>query len=196
MDEFNKTIEEYTQKLPLESQAILKSTNWKPTAEEIGKKYSLDDEQIAILQEEILFVLIGVEEEDDLQNNLEVELNISEILAGELYSDVKKRIIALILNKFKSSQPKVSNSENSSDDPYFIALTEEESVYKNNIPPNLPTEEPLPADFLNNKLNSIVVSKKEETPMTEQTIPAPVATVPENRPTKSYVADPYREPTN
>jgi hypothetical protein len=204
MDEYNKLIEECTNNLPDDSRVVLKSTDWKKILLEIANKYSLKNEQYLKLEELVLFVLLAIEDENDLKQNIENEVLVSSILAEELKNEISDRIFSLIIKRFEDLQEKdkemEDGDENEADDSemiesVYIPIPENTNQKYDNldIPPiNLPTEENIPDDFVNNKLNQVVISKKEDIPEIKPAVDQkPIS---QNPIIKSYTADPYREP--
>lgn len=204
MDEYNKLIEECTNNLPDDSRVVLKSTDWKKILLEIANKYSLKNEQYLKLEELVLFVLLAIEDENDLKQNIENEVLVSSILAEELKNEISDRIFSLIIKRFEDLQEKdkrmEDGDENEADDSemiesVYIPIPENTNQKYDNldIPPiNLPTEENIPDDFVNNKLNQVVISKKEDIPEIKPAVDQ--KPIPQNPIIKSYTADPYREP--
>lgn len=231
MNEFDLKINEYLQELPEKTRSVILSSRWQSTANQIAKKYSLTNEQTEILIQQIWIFLIGGGDIENMTNELKDELGLSQLLAGEIYTEIEERIFKTIINKLNETEDKkeatketVFEVENPSDIPPDnlptgeIDLddegfdTKEEGEQKNQIG-NIKLDE----NTKNQILNSIT-EFKVETPQEIKTEPFPQIPTPptqqetksidfnskfdtvikqtntENKPTKSYVNDPYREP--
>lgn len=148
MNEFDKIIEQYKSQLPEISKKIINSQEWKITLTEIAKKYSLDENQTFIMEREVLFVLIGIEPEEDLKDNLQNELSISDLLSNELFNEIDKRVISVIIKKFetesgqKNTVDEKNAEETDTDDEIFsIKLGNPKNEIIDTVPANLPTGE-------------------------------------------------------
>jgi hypothetical protein len=97
MDESTQQIKEYLNKLPKPLQDAILSNEWRKRLGEIGQKYSLHLDQISSLEYEVLFVMIGMEPQNDLVENIQRELAVSKILAEQLAGDIDARIFKYIL---------------------------------------------------------------------------------------------------
>jgi hypothetical protein len=215
MNEYEATIEQYINELPVGLQNQIKNGTWKLALSEISKKYSLTEEQKINLEREVLFVMIGIEDENDLDQNLVEELFISKLLSGELVEEIGNKIfkpISTKLSEISTKDPVADKTINES------VLSESENTrYQtvsnrvNHIPDNLPTAEPLPKEdeMVENRF-SILDQQKDvgmqiQTPVSkpivnffDQKLQTPTVSIKDSlepqRPVKQYTADPYREP--
>lgn len=220
MSEYDIEIEKYINELPSELQKQIRDNVWKLTLSDISKKYSLSEEQKINLEREVMFVMIGIEDELDLNQNLITELSVSKILSDELVDEIGNKIFNTISNKINNSLNPQSIQK--------VALSK-----INHIPDNLPTEEPLPPEDeevvtektidhseekaliekqLQEQLQGVAEEKNKEqiqepvsrSPINffDQKLNTPTVSPKENiqsnptpeRPVKQYVSDPYREP--
>src|SRR5579872_3480313 len=96
MDDGTQELKSYINNLmPAVKTAVL-SSEWHRRANEIGVKYSLTPEQENSLEYEILFVLIGMEPEEDLVTNIQNAVGVSKILATQIADEVNGRIFQYI----------------------------------------------------------------------------------------------------
>jgi hypothetical protein len=102
MDESIREIQKYIDNLiPVLKTAVL-SPEWRKRVKEIGQKYTLTPDQISSLEYEVLFVLIGMEPEEDLVANIQKEVSVSSIIAEQISEDVSTRIFQYILKMVES----------------------------------------------------------------------------------------------
>jgi len=104
MNEIIQEISSYVKKLPPHIREIVLHANWEPKVEEIGAKYSLTKDQIIDIGYEVLFVLVGMEPEEDLSENIEIELNVSSILSDQIAEEIESRIIAPLLKQIEQNK--------------------------------------------------------------------------------------------
>lgn len=163
-------IKEYLDKIPQKLRKEILSLEWTNKIREFGQKYSLNEDQILSLEYETLFVMIGMEPEEEFNSNLLKELRISSILANQLESDVKEKIWKPIIKKLAEvNQESKTNSfeQNSKDDIISIPLSQTTTDKINNLPQNLPTEINLEEDKNNNWFDKLVKPKPIEVEKTE-----------------------------
>lgn len=102
MDESTLEIKKYLEQLPPQIKTAVLGNEWHKRLGEIGKKYSLHLDQISSLEYEVLFVMIGMEPEEDLVTNIEKEVGVSKILAGQLAEEINTRIFQFILKSMQA----------------------------------------------------------------------------------------------
>jgi hypothetical protein len=230
MNEFDLKINEYLQELPEKTRSVILSSRWQSTANQIAKKYSLTNEQTEILIQQIWIFLIGGGDIENMTNELKDELGLSQLLAGEIYTEIEERIFKTIINKLNETEEKkeatketVFEVENPSDIPPDnlptgeIDLDDEDFDIKEEGEQKNQPEDTGTNENTKNQIHNSITEFKVETPQEIQTEPVPQIPTPpkqetksidfnskfdtvvkqtdtENRPTKSYVSDPYREP--
>jgi hypothetical protein len=216
MDEKIDILQESLSKLPEVVQDCIRSKDWQMRIAEIVTKYSLNTNQNANLQYEILFVIVGFESIDDLVNNIKKELNISSLLAEQLVNDIKDRILSWINKVYESKNPKQKTEEvkpvNENEPKNIIEKTVLEA--QNDIPEVRPRITPMiepgekvhtikPFTVTSNIVNKESPSQNKTSEFVQKPISVPrytAETLEENVPepivpiVKKYVVDPYREP--
>lgn len=94
-------------KLPNEVQEILMTFDWVGRAEEIGKKYVLNENEINDFQIETMLVLLGLADEEDyaasIENNIETTKNEAEKMAEEVREKIFIPIHDLIGENIKKN---------------------------------------------------------------------------------------------
>src|SRR4051812_6697511 len=105
MDNEPKELKEYFANLTPEARDVISSPEWYSRVEQIGNKYSLSAEQINSLQYEILFILVGMEPDESLGENIQNELGISRLLAGQIVEEVNERIVSFIVDSVEKKTP-------------------------------------------------------------------------------------------
>lgn len=112
MDQSALEIKKYIDQLPPAIKTAVLGAEWNKRIGEIGQKYSLHLDQISSLEYEVLFVMIGMEPEEDLVENIQKELSISKILATQLAEEINIRIFQYILKTMQAqSAPKPERFE-------------------------------------------------------------------------------------
>jgi len=209
---------------PQHVQKSLTSPEWLKRIKELGLKYSLQETQITELILESLLVISEALPEEDFEENIKSEVDVSQILAQQLGEEINERVFKW----FKQEQELV------------VKNAEEGSAHENTLdipPPNLPSEdlaeeapvlwtkqEPLAQlqetthTILEEQVTPPTPPQHQETysfkaditpkpePDTVITPPTPRTSFIENKlsqpvkpaspvaPPQSYVSDPYREP--
>jgi hypothetical protein len=90
------TIEEYFSKLPNSVQECVLSDEWNRRYKEISAKYNLSVEQKSSLHLEVLLVVVGTENIEDFTENIETEVGVSGLLAGQLSEEINERLFLWI----------------------------------------------------------------------------------------------------
>lgn len=100
-NDFQKTlggISQYLKNAPQKMQKAISDSVWPKRVGEIALKYSLTEEQTTILQNLVLFVIIGVEEPETFAYSVEKELGISKLLAEQIVADADVRVFQYVFN--------------------------------------------------------------------------------------------------
>ena len=91
-DKLQQTIKEEIARLPQEGQDAINALDWVKIAEEIGKKYLLEEDEIEDFQLETLLILIGVEESEfyaiNIENHVETTKDDSIKMANEAFEKI------------------------------------------------------------------------------------------------------------
>ena len=136
------TIKEYIDKLPPNFRKEVVSFGWQTKINEIGQKYSLKEDEQNMLFYETMFVMIGMEPEEEFANNIEKEVGISNLLANQLKTEIEERIFKPLAKKLSPQTEKMNVEETQDIDRIFINLNDQNSTANINLPKNLPTSEP------------------------------------------------------
>jgi hypothetical protein len=130
-------IKKYIDALPPAVRTAVLAKDWRDRIGEIGQKYSLHIDQISSLEYETLFVMIGMEPEQDFASNIEKEVNVSKILAEQLAEEINDRVFKAILKSIEEkSVPKA---------PRFVEkeVTKETPLVKPTFVPQQPIVKPI-----------------------------------------------------
>jgi hypothetical protein len=100
-------------KLPKDKQDAINSSNWVKETEEIGKKFSLTEDEINSLQTEVGLMLIGFVRPDNYIKNIEDNIIVSKNTAEQIFNEIFKKIFTdiakkmelVVKNKIKSETP-------------------------------------------------------------------------------------------
>ena len=96
-------------KLPKETQEIINSFGWEKISEEIGRKYSLNDEQIKNLKSQIGLILaesVGLEFiVVSIENNLDVNNEEAIKISQDVVNKILKPIAIKLMETIKKSLP-------------------------------------------------------------------------------------------
>lgn len=162
--ESEKIIQEQITKAPKEIRDVLAGDGWSQTINQIAQTNTFSDEQKTALENEVLFVLLGMELLSGLQSNIQSSLAITPEIAQSIVQKVKTEI----LNAIEEFLPKELEDETED-----TTVPEEPSLALE-IPP-----EDLPA----------VISDVVKQPTTNNVQPTtkPALKIPENLPTDSNV---------
>ncbi|MEI8270883.1 MAG: hypothetical protein WCG45_05970 [bacterium] len=98
-EELKEIIKEEIVKTPREVGEAISNFDWEKISEEIGKKYSLNDEEINILQGEIALLLIGITKGYDFTDSVENNVLISKNIAKQIVNEIFEKILNPITNK-------------------------------------------------------------------------------------------------
>ena len=119
-EKLKQIIKEEVMKLPKEAQDAINSFDWIKETEEIGKKYLLGDSEINDFQVETLLVLVGKEDgnyyEQNIENNLGTSKEEAEEMAEEafqkIFTPIDDKLVENIKNSSKSKNPKPEQTLN------------------------------------------------------------------------------------
>src|SRR3989344_4605176 len=112
MNENNPNLPEYVKTLPKVLQDLIFNWPWEERVGEIAKKYSLNYNQTESLINKVLFILIGLDKPETLQQTLAVELKISKLLTDQIINDLETRIFEYAIKEIESKKSKVESGEN------------------------------------------------------------------------------------
>src|SRR3989344_2165392 len=91
-EKLKQIIKEEVLKLPKEVQEAINSLDWRGIAEEIGKKYKLNESEINDFQVETLLILVGLEEAEFYVRNIENNVGTSKDEAEKISREAFERI--------------------------------------------------------------------------------------------------------
>jgi hypothetical protein len=91
-DKLKQLAKDEIAKLPREMQEAINSLPWMGIAEEIGRKYLLDDSEVNDLQTETLLVLVGLEDGELYEKNIE-NIGTSKEEAEKIATEVEEKIL-------------------------------------------------------------------------------------------------------
>lgn len=151
-EKLKKIIKEEVTKLPKEIQEAINAFDWVKVAEEIGKKYLLNESETNDFQVETLLVLVGLEDGDSYALNIEENVGTSRDEAVKMADEAFEKIFTPISNSIEE-----------------------------NIKKNLPSKKPSPEQTLDFILSggdysAFVENMNDTTPDSGQNIARPVGT--------------------
>src|SRR6185369_16146103 len=111
-DKLKQIIQEEVGKLPKDAQDAINSLDWAKTAEEIGKKYLLNESEINDFQVETLLILIGTEDGNDFAKNIEDNVGTSKEEAEKIAEETAHRIFTPISEMMEENIKKSEKSKN------------------------------------------------------------------------------------
>jgi len=93
-NETQEIVKEALSQAPADIQSLIFSDNLTEASKKLAVTHSLSNKNADILKEEIVFVLLGLTEEGELAQNVQVRLGVSPLRAHEIVGDIKKEIFA------------------------------------------------------------------------------------------------------
>lgn len=102
MDEkTTKLIKERFDALPQSIQEVILSSHYEESLIEIGKQYSLNVEQLGILERETTMTMMGLIPTKDFEDELGHELNIDKLKVSQIVKDINEKIFLRIRDLLK-----------------------------------------------------------------------------------------------
>lgn len=102
MDETTtKLVKEKFDALPQSIQEVILSSHYEESLIEIGKQYSLNVEQLGILERETTLTMMGLTPTKDFESELARELNIDRIKVSQIVKDINEKIFLKIRELLK-----------------------------------------------------------------------------------------------
>ncbi|OGF03610.1 MAG: hypothetical protein A3H14_01690 [Candidatus Doudnabacteria bacterium RIFCSPLOWO2_12_FULL_49_8] len=95
-EELKKTIKKEIAELPKEGQEAISAVDWVKIAEEIGKKFLLDEDETEDFQLETLLVLIGVTDPEFYAVNIENHVDVTKDKSAEMAKEAFQKIFTPI----------------------------------------------------------------------------------------------------
>src|SRR6185295_5857285 len=111
-DKLKQTIKEELAQLPKEGQDAIAVVDWIKVAEEIGKKYLLDEDEVSDFQLETLLVLIGAVDLEFYAINIENHVDIAKDKARGLADEAFEKIFTPIRNILEENIKKSLKDKN------------------------------------------------------------------------------------
>ena len=97
---------------PNEIKQFLAVEGYKLTTEEIATKNNLSSEQKTALENEVIFVFVGMELENDLEKNLTDALGIQPPLAQDIEKELSEKLFDLFRDLLPTQEEPVTTSSN------------------------------------------------------------------------------------
>ncbi len=111
-EKLKEIIKERMKFLSEEVQEAINSLDWMKITEEIGKKYLLNENEIQNLQAETLLVLVGLEEGEVYERNIENEVGTSKSEAEKIADEAEEKIFTPIYNILEENIKKSGKTKN------------------------------------------------------------------------------------
>lgn len=102
-EKLKQIIKEEVTKLPKEVREAINAFDWAKIAEEIGKKYLLNESEINDFQVETLLVLVGLEDGDSYALNIEDNVGTSKDEAVKIADEALEKIFNPISNMLEEN---------------------------------------------------------------------------------------------
>ena len=187
--EKNKILREQIESAAPEIKKILIEGSWSAVTRKTTEKYNFTNEQLMSLENEILFILLGMELAKNLSGNIISNVGLSEHVAIEISKQIYEKIIKpvelLLPGDIEKEAPTISSPNLPVLEPDFAKETI--AVKQGEVPKEVPHVE-------------ITNPKPQITDNNQNPISKPqTAQIPVNEPPKFKYpggADPYREPLN
>jgi len=156
----------------------------------IAQEHGLHIDQAGIIDEETLYVMLGIEEASDFVEKLRERLNLSEPAARSLAEDINKKIFLAIRNSLQA-QPQEESASATKED----ILAEIENPLPT-IHPISAADQTIPGPAMQREV-ILEAPKPPQAPASNDLL-ANKLTQPQNSPAQKvkYAVDPYREPIN
>lgn len=106
-----ETVKEALVRAPADIQSAIFSDSLSEECKKLATTHSLSDEHAKMLKEEIIFVLLGLTEEVELPQNIQVRLSVPPLRAHEIVSDIRKDIFAPIQKSLDVISGKIGNED-------------------------------------------------------------------------------------
>lgn len=94
--DIQKIIFDHLDKVSSKIRKLIASDDWTTESDNIGTQFNLKESQIGALTNEILFVLIGLTQQNKFTNNIEREMGVSFNIAKSISEIVNKNIFSLV----------------------------------------------------------------------------------------------------
>jgi len=89
---------------------IITDSNWENEIRKIVEKNKLRIDQGAILEREVVFIMLGVDDVENFEENLKKEANINSKIAEEISNAVSMQVFEPIMAKLMTATEKVEES--------------------------------------------------------------------------------------
>ncbi|MEK7194100.1 MAG: hypothetical protein AAB660_00230 [Patescibacteria group bacterium] len=177
MEDSLQTLKKKIEGSSKEVREALSKKVWSQVVNEIVQKNNLSAEQSTALENEIIFVLAGMELSKNLRNNIEGNVGLSWNMA----MSVADKISAKVFIPLKEFLPTTEEVE-----PSLKSLPEVKSAQQTSLAPSVTVENDLPM---------IVPNEKAKVALTFEERKKLVPSIPDNKHHYEGGKDPYREPT-
>ena len=111
-EKLKQIIKEEVGKLPKEMREAINSLDWGNVAEEIGKKYLLNDIEVNDFQVETLLILTGIQRDDSYAKNIEDNVGTSKDEAEKIAEEANQKIFTQIYNALTENIKKNIGNKN------------------------------------------------------------------------------------
>jgi hypothetical protein len=140
---------------PQEIKEFLANKGWVPALDSIATNSGLTAEQKSAVENEIIFVLVGMDLESNLKTNLQ-NIGLSDTMAKFVFAQIDTKI----MDKFKRDLP--TSTEEEQPKAQFTIETSSTESHTSPPPNNLPVveeHEPVPMIVNNPVVNKLVINK-------------------------------------
>jgi hypothetical protein len=191
------------------------------TAHRLMERYALHIDQGAVLERELMFLLLGIKSPDEFASELYAQLPVSRQIVLDIISDINKEVFVPLREEMqktsaevKPPQPKPPQPQRSELRNVLASVTKETKLLEDHEEPHieirdkvqgsssLPTSVPLkpfnlPLTPIPPNLPGVIHHSPLASPKATATPPKPISPVPPPAPIiKEYSSDPYREPVD
>ena len=120
----NELIHEKFKKVPEKIQDILSGPDTTRQIQEIAKKHGLHIDQMALLSDEIMFLMLGIEPGSEFINNIRKYVRTDKATAQELASEINRVLLSPVRNLLQSQQMGRPHADDNDD----VAMEEPEEI--------------------------------------------------------------------
>ncbi len=197
-DEKKKILQEYFANLPEEIQRALYTTDIRGILSTIAQKHNLRVDQAGELEDESLYIMLGLESSDDFVTNIQRALAVSHEEAVALAREVDEKLLHMVRESLmklpeeadqRSGDFNVSEINNIFKAPIQTSTPQDQSLSQKTplVSPDLSPIRTLPGDIARVKL-------QETVHMPHSSVTEPIPIIPKPVEKGIYVgSDPYRE---
>ena len=110
--DYIQTIKEQIATLPETIKSFINTDGWRKNVEKIGKQLNIKEKQLALLENEVLLVLICLEPPSDFVENIKREVGLDESTARSISNYINGTVFGVVMKDIKLAWSPASRSMN------------------------------------------------------------------------------------